>query len=333
MVRKGDAITTAIRADFAITDARSGNTQVLGEIPLPPNPYGLGGVSGILNFIGEVTPQGNFLFPAISALINPFTFQIEQYTVYIGQIDVNNHGNGANVTYVPLTIDPSCDPYMEACVEAFRAYALNPAGREPSGGIQDWTLSPDGNSLYAFLGIENGLLRIDLPSRTAFCTPGPASNLAFTGTVGAQTDEFGGMYFDNNRLIGWQVDRGRLFEINPSTGALSLISSSLPLDYRGDNATCIPCGTNDNDEPSITVCPEENTSYTVIVTDANGCTNSKSVTVVVKQNINVSISGDHQVCVGESSVLTASGVLPISGALVRQHLPFLSILPLLPLIR
>ncbi|MBK9041748.1 MAG: T9SS type A sorting domain-containing protein [Saprospiraceae bacterium] len=307
MVRKGDAITTAIRADFAITDARSGNTQVLGEIPLPPNPYGLGGVSGILNFIGEVTPQGNFLFPAISALINPFTFQIEQYTVYIGQIDVNNHGNGANVTYVPLTIDPSCDPYMEACVEAFRAYALNPAGREPSGGIQDWTLSPDGNSLYAFLGIENGLLRIDLPSRTAFCTPGPASNLAFTGTVGAQTDEFGGMYFDNNRLIGWQVDRGRLFEINPSTGALSLISSSLPLDYRGDNATCIPCGTNDNDEPSITVCPEENTSYTVIVTDANGCTNSKSVTVVVKQNINVSISGDHQVCVGESSVLTASG--------------------------
>ncbi|MBK6363606.1 MAG: hypothetical protein IPF52_08930 [Saprospiraceae bacterium] len=226
MVRKGDAITTAIRADFAITDARSGNTQVLGEIPLPPNPYGLGGVSGILNFIGEVTPQGNFLFPAISALINPFTFQIEQYTVYIGQIDVNNHGNGANVTYVPLTIDPSCDPYMEACVEAFRAYALNPAGREPSGGIQDWTLSPDGNSLYAFLGIENGLLRIDLPSRTAFCTPGPASNLAFTGTVGAQTDEFGGMYFDNNRLIGWQVDRGRLFEINPSTGALSLISSS-----------------------------------------------------------------------------------------------------------
>ncbi|MBK8079644.1 MAG: T9SS type A sorting domain-containing protein [Saprospiraceae bacterium] len=305
MVRKGDAITTAIRADFAITDARSGNTQVLGEIPLPPNPYGLGGVSGILNFIGEVTPQGNFLFPAISALINPFTFQIEQYTVYIGQIDVNNHGNGANVTYVPLTIDPSCDPYMEACVEAFRAYALNPAGREPSGGIQDWTLSPDGNSLYAFLGIENGLLRIDLPSRTAFCTPGPASNLAFTGTVGAQTDEFGGMYFDNNRLVGWQVDRGRLFEINPSTGALSLISSSLPLDYRGDNATCIPCGTNDNDEPSITVCPEENTSYTVIVTDTNGCTNSKSVTVVVQEFENVVITGNKDICFGERTTLTA----------------------------
>jgi hypothetical protein len=179
MVRKGDDITTAIQADFAVTDARTGATTVLGAIPLPPNPYGLGGVSGILNFIGEMTPEGDFIFPAISSRINPFTFQIEQYTVYIGTINVGNHGNGSNVTYEVLNIDASCDVYMDACVEAFRAYALNPAGREPSGGIQDWTLSPDGRYLYAFLGIENALLKIDLSTNTAFCTPGPNSNLGF----------------------------------------------------------------------------------------------------------------------------------------------------------
>jgi hypothetical protein len=306
MVRKGDDITTAIQADFAVTDARTGATTVLGAIPLPPNPYGLGGVSGILNFIGEMTPEGDFIFPAISARINPFTFQIEQYTVYIGTINVGNHGNGSNVSYEVLNIEASCDVYMDACVEAFRAYALNPAGREPSGGIQDWTLSPDGRYLYSFLGIENALLKIDLSTNTAFCTPGPNSNLAFTGTVGVQTDEFGGLYYEGNTLYGWQVDRGRVFEINTSTAGLSLITTGLPLDYRGDNATCLPCGNGGSDEPTIEVCPEETTTYTVTVTDANGCTSTKSVTVVVRDfEAVVILASDKDICHSERTTLTA----------------------------
>ncbi|MFZ1702949.1 MAG: T9SS type A sorting domain-containing protein, partial [Saprospiraceae bacterium] len=176
-----------------------------------------------------------------------------------------------------------------------------PNGREPSGGIQDWTLSADGNSLFAFLGIENALLRIDLNSNTAFCLPGTNANLAFTGTVGAQTDEFGGMYFDDNILYGWQVDRGRLFSINTSTAQLSLVASNLPLDVRGDNATCLPC----QDESTITVCPDSTTTYSVVVTDANGCSSSTSVTVVVRNFENVHIEGDGEICYGERSTLTA----------------------------
>ena len=304
MIRKGDDITTAIRADFAKIDSKTGVTTVYGEIPLPPNPYGLGGVSGIMNFIGEVTPGGDYLFPAMSALINPFTFEIEAYKIYIGKIPVNNHGNGSNVSYTELTLDASCDVYMEACVVAFRNYALNPSGREPSGGIQDWTLDGSGNNLYAFLGIENALLRVDLATNTAYCTAGPGSNAGYTGMVGGQTDEFGGMYEEGGKLMGWQVDRGRLFEIDKNTATLTLVKSGLPLDYRGDNATCRPCGSG-GDEPSIEVCPQETTTYTVTVTDANGCSATKSVTVVVRDFESGNISGIKEICHAERTTLTA----------------------------
>jgi hypothetical protein len=57
----------------------------------------------------------------------------------------------------------------------------------------------------------------------------------------------------------------------------------------------------------ITVTPSETTTYTVTVTDANGCTSTKSVTVVVKENITITVSGDNVICLGESTTLTVAG--------------------------
>jgi predicted transcriptional regulator len=309
MRMKGNSITDATRADLVQIDPRTGATVILGEIPQPPNPYGLTGTTGIMGYIGEATRGGKYYFPAVSALINPVTFAIIDYSIYLGEIDLNNHGNGGNVVYRAISILPTCRPYMDACVAAFQQYALNPGSREPSGGIQDWALSEDEQTLYSFFGIENALFRLNLGTMTTNCVAGPISNGIYTGQTGVQTDEFGGIYFENNELMGYQVDRGRVMRIDQNDGTLTLVSSDYPRDYRGDNAICRDCGmtTGPNNEAEITVCPDETTTYTVTVTDENGCSSSKEVTVTVHPLPTAVIIGDTEICIGSSTSLTASG--------------------------
>ncbi|MBK9256012.1 MAG: T9SS type A sorting domain-containing protein [Saprospiraceae bacterium] len=300
---------SAIRANFTKINPLTGAATVLGEVPQPPNLYGQLGITGIINYVADISKEGIYYFPAVSALINPLTFEIIDYTIYLGKIDVNDHGNGANVSYEIISVLPNCKPYMDACIEAFQRFALDPSSGEPSGGIQDWALSPDGKTLYSYFGIENALFTLNLQNLAVSCQAGPESNSVYTGQTGAQTDEFGGIYFENNQLYGWQVDRGRLFSIDQITAVLTLIDSSLPRDYRGDNAPCYNCGTGNSgfETAEITVCPTETTTYTVKVTDANGCMNTKTVTVTVNPKPEANITGTLVVCLGESTVLTASG--------------------------
>jgi gliding motility-associated-like protein len=58
---------------------------------------------------------------------------------------------------------------------------------------------------------------------------------------------------------------------------------------------------------SISVAPTSQSSYTVIGTNANGCTNSDSATVFVNSLPAVSAGADVSVCVGSATTLTGSG--------------------------
>lgn len=58
-----------------------------------------------------------------------------------------------------------------------------------------------------------------------------------------------------------------------------------------------------------TVSPLSNTTYTVTGTDANGCSNTNSVTVTVKSLPNVDAGLDVAICVGESTQLLAAGAV------------------------
>ncbi|MBI3500518.1 MAG: gliding motility-associated C-terminal domain-containing protein [Bacteroidetes bacterium] len=58
---------------------------------------------------------------------------------------------------------------------------------------------------------------------------------------------------------------------------------------------------------TITDNPASATTYSVVVTAANGCTNTASVTVNVLATPTASVSGNNTICSGQSATLTASG--------------------------
>ncbi|MBK9737332.1 MAG: hypothetical protein IPO92_21215 [Saprospiraceae bacterium] len=58
---------------------------------------------------------------------------------------------------------------------------------------------------------------------------------------------------------------------------------------------------------SIMVTPMSTSNYTVTVTNSNGCLANKDVTVVVNQLPSPIISGDLDICLGQTTTLTASG--------------------------
>ncbi|HMR86947.1 MAG TPA: gliding motility-associated C-terminal domain-containing protein, partial [Saprospiraceae bacterium] len=57
--------------------------------------------------------------------------------------------------------------------------------------------------------------------------------------------------------------------------------------------------------PSITVTDAD--TYSVVVTDANGCTANASRVLTVGQEVNARISGNTKICLGATSIFTASG--------------------------
>ena len=59
---------------------------------------------------------------------------------------------------------------------------------------------------------------------------------------------------------------------------------------------------------SILVSPTQATTYSVTGTDSNGCTNTDTHAITVNGlTINIQISGDDRICLGSSSLLTATG--------------------------
>ncbi|MBI3502589.1 MAG: gliding motility-associated C-terminal domain-containing protein [Bacteroidetes bacterium] len=72
----------------------------------------------------------------------------------------------------------------------------------------------------------------------------------------------------------------------------------------GNSYSWLPSGQN---ATSIVVNPTTNTTYTVIAANANGCTNTAAVTTTVNSLPTPSITGNTNLCNGQSATLTASG--------------------------
>jgi gliding motility-associated-like protein len=87
----------------------------------------------------------------------------------------------------------------------------------------------------------------------------------------------------------------------------AVVCSGQPVTLTGTGGSTYVWSPGNSTGTSITVTPTANTTYTVVGTDANGCTNSSTVTVTVNFPPTATASPDVTICEGNSATLTAGG--------------------------
>jgi len=98
--------------------------------------------------------------------------------------------------------------------------------------------------------------------------------------------------------------------VNPSptanAGASSTVCSGSCANLSGSGGVTYNWMPGNLSTQNVTVCPLSNTTYTLTVTDANGCTATANVSVTVS-SASVSASPDVSICTGNNTVLNATG--------------------------
>ncbi len=148
------------------------------------------------------------------------------------------------------------------------------------------TLTATGGSTYVW---NNG-------ATTTFINISPLSTSTYTVTA-----------TDNN---GCTASSSRIVTVNGlpsiSIAGNNIICTGTSTNLTASGGVTYVWNTNAT-TASINVSPIAATTYTVTATDSNGCTNMATRTVTVNPLPQVNITGDNNICIGESTTLTASG--------------------------
>ncbi|MEW7290321.1 T9SS type A sorting domain-containing protein [Aquimarina sp. 2304DJ70-9] len=143
----------------------------------------------------------------------------------------------------------------------------------------------------------------------------------YTGVTGTISQTDGSWSFDISRMgPAFQLGNGaNVTEDEVGRYGASGWFTTNDSDFkRGDfNINIGPCITSETSEvtylwstgettPSITVSPQENTSYTVTVKDCEDCEATDSVNVIIKDGLQVDAGEDQQICIGQDVTLTAT---------------------------
>lgn len=225
-------------------------------------------------------------------------------------------------------------------------YAWSPAFGLSNTGIYNPTASPSSTTNYAVTVTDvNGCSAVDnvnitvnpLPNANAgndvsIC-PGSSTNLSASGGVSYAWSPSGGLSATNiSNPVATPVSAAT-YAVTVTDGngcsASDNVSVSIftpPVANAGSDASVCPgnstvlnatggvvyawspaAGLSSTSLASPTATPVNSTSYSVTVTDANGCTNQDAVLVTVYNSPIANAGNDTSVCESQSIILTASG--------------------------
>jgi uncharacterized membrane-anchored protein len=187
---------------------------------------------------------------------------------------------------VTVTNDAGCE--SEASIEV----VVNPI---PNSTIEGMDVICEGNSTTLSI-IESGSYLWSNGSVDSSIDVSPAESTTYSVTVTNDS----GCSSESSILI--TVNSKPIANISGNTslcqGSATMLTASGGLTYLWST------GSN---QSSIIIAPSENTEYSVTVTNEDGCTDEASVTVVVHDLPTIIITGDDEICIGESTTLVASG--------------------------
>lgn len=253
---------------------------VIANPPVAAFSYGNTCVGSAVSFTDQSTPPGtitswnwNFGDGSTSTLQNPtHTYgTVGSYTVTL----IAGNANGCLDTVVQLV---TVNPLPVANAGADRTICSGSSVTLTASGGTNYTWIPGG-------------------STNASITVNPGSSTSYVVTVGNANGCI-------NRDTVW-VAVLPLPTVNAGPDVASCSGSAVTLTAGGANSyTWTPGGSTNS---TITVNPTSSTNYTVVGTDANGCTASDIVRVNVNSLPTAVAGADQNICAGSGATLTASG--------------------------
>lgn len=206
----------------------NGTVFPLTELAPPPGIQG----GAVLSFAGEVNSNGEYLFPAVA--VNSI-FPAPSYTIYMGSANLAALNSPVHTPiYTQIFPDAVCANYLNIFVTQLLQYYNVPGSPAPSGGMQDWAISPIDGRLWSYMGDERVLFNMDIPSGVATCLQ----------TANTTLEGFAGIFFNlAGSMRGMEVDMGRTYAIDnicpgSSCGQLAPLIPHVN-DLRGDAASCV----------------------------------------------------------------------------------------------
>lgn len=257
--------------------------------------------------------NGNFL-PDASTSLNTDYYRFILYDEDNGVITRHDTKEGVNPTITPIFADSNQTLALIAhggcisniiseivhvlpSVSASNTFVNTTCGISDNGSIT--VTNPIGGTEDYSYSIDGGSLQSD-PTFTDLA----AGNYA----VEVSTDELGCSY-SMNVTVGTTPQEMISVDPGPSIceGAIASISAS-------GNGTIewFESGTSIGTGTSLSVSPSMTTIYDATLTDANGCTDTKQVTVTVNALPTVSAGADIDICAGENTNITATGAVSYS---------------------
>lgn len=200
-------------------------------------------------------------------------------TLYISQ---NNYPSG--VYQVSLTVNGNC---------IFRTMTVNPSTINADAGVDIAICLGDTATLTATGG---GIYHWNTGQDTATITDTPSSTAVYIVTVSDNTGCIG------NDTVTVTVNQNTIANAGNDTSVC--LGFSTTLNATGGNTYYWSNGVN---AASNTVSPVLTTTYSITVTDTNGCVDYDSITVVVNQNTSANAGNDTSICFDFPAMLYATG--------------------------
>jgi predicted transcriptional regulator len=272
-------VSPSITTNYSVTITSAAGCSQVENVTVTVNPLPTATISGINAICAgsstTLTANGgqSYLWSnsssAASITVSPTN--TTTYTVTVTDANGCTDTENETVTVNPLPI-VSLGTFADLC-EGDAAIILS--GGSPSGGT------------YSGIGVSSGSF-----------DPSIAGVGTFT------------IFYDFTNAIGCSSRDSSTITVNPlPNGGVS----QSPTICQGSSTTLTATGgasylwSNSASTPSITVSPTSTTNYSVTITSVAGCSDVKTVSVVVNPLPTASISGTTSICNGSNTTLTAAG--------------------------
>lgn len=217
----------------------------------------------VLSLLATANNSGTYFTLAAEAqVVLPNT--ITSFKLYLGRITLP----GGAVAWTEIQLDPSCDAFRQAFIDAIRT------GQD--AGAQDMVWDATTNKIWLYAGLDRVLSVVDITANTAICYGDNNSVTATTNLGGLAIDSVGQMIgLESTTGKVWRINTRGCIDGNPGTPCINSVTQINSYTVNGnsntrvDAASCtVPCVPPTIQKSDVVTCVNKNVTIDISVSGA-----------------------------------------------------------------